>query len=327
MYGLVTVLHSNDGQQSEIPIGRDGKSWTREMTGAADQQAREVDLEVGSALREELFMQGGDLIARNIQRAREHGIPSYGALREACGLGSLNNKRPAEIEEKTWLRLIAVYKSADNIDPFTGGLAETAPADGVVGPLFACIIGRQFRSLRDGDRYFFTHQPDTKLKTRGLGPVARSSVLRRSLAAVMCDNIGSLTIQKDVFKLAKYQGLQSCKDSRLDFEAISEEIVSSQLTTQDTVIVTSPNYPNNYPSNADTSTPITVSDGTISISFDFFSVEGHPSCAYDWVKVNYIMIRSHYFQFTQITDGDGTVLMDQTCGTTKPDDVESKTNK
>ena len=257
------------------------------MTGAAGQRAREVDLAVGSALREQLFQPGGDLVARNIQRARDHGIPSYGALREACGLGSLDNKRPAEIEEKTWTRLISVYSSADNMDPFTGGLAETAPADGAVGPLFACIISRQFRALRDGDRYFFTHQSDSKLKTRGLGPVAKSNVLRRSLAAVMCDNIPGVTLQKDVFKVAKYQGVHSCQNSRFDFEAISQEIVSSQLQTQDTGVVTSPNYPNNYPNSADTSTPITVTGGTIRITFDDFSLEGHPSCAYDWVQVNF----------------------------------------
>ena len=256
------------------------------MTGAAGQPGREVDLEVGSALREELFVRGGDLVARNIQRAREHGIPSYGALREACGLGSLNNKRPSEIEETTWNRLIAVYKSTSNIDAFTGGLAETAPADGSVGPLFACIIGRQFRRLRDGDRFFFTHQPDTKLRSRGLGPVAKASVLRRSLAAVMCDNIAGVTIQKDVFKIAKGQAVQSCKNNILDFEAISKEIISNQLETQDTGVVTSPNYPSNYPDNADTSTPITVSVGTIRITFDYFSLESHSSCAYDWVKVN-----------------------------------------
>ena len=34
------------------------------------------------------------------------------------------NKRPAEIDQSTWDRLIAVYGNSDDIDPFTGGLAR-----------------------------------------------------------------------------------------------------------------------------------------------------------------------------------------------------------
>ena len=46
------------------------------------------------------------------------------------------------------------------MDLFTAGLAESpADADGnpLVGPTFACVIGRQFKALMDGDRFFFTH--------------------------------------------------------------------------------------------------------------------------------------------------------------------------
>lgn len=36
---------------------------------------------------------------------------------------------------------------------------------GVVGPVSACIISRQFKALRDGDRFFYTH---TGVFTEGL---------------------------------------------------------------------------------------------------------------------------------------------------------------
>ncbi len=113
---------------------------------------------------------GTDLAARNIQRARDHGLAGYGAYRAACGLSepgdlcSWDDDRPDEIPEDRWEDLRAVYEEGGNspadMDLFTAGLAESPEEEAggaVVGPTFACIIGRQFRALRDGDRFFFTH--------------------------------------------------------------------------------------------------------------------------------------------------------------------------
>ena len=82
-----------------------------------------------------------------------------------------------------------IYNSAEDIDPFTGGLAETSPEDGIVGPLFACIIGKQFQKLRDGDRYFFTHSHGPN--ARGLGENTKHSIRKRSFGDILCDNQGS----------------------------------------------------------------------------------------------------------------------------------------
>ena len=43
----------------------------------------------------------------------------------------------------------------DDIDVFVGGVTET-PRDGaLVGPLFECLLGHQFRDLKQGDRYWY----------------------------------------------------------------------------------------------------------------------------------------------------------------------------
>ena len=43
----------------------------------------------------------------------------------------------------------------DDIDVFVGGVTET-PRDGaLVGPLFECLLGHQFRDLKLGDRYWY----------------------------------------------------------------------------------------------------------------------------------------------------------------------------
>jgi len=175
---------------------REGTNWMHEMGGSSAQKAAASDLPVVDDLRNKLFfnINGGvpdDLVSRNIQRARDHGIPSYGVLREACGMSSLTSSgAPPEISDDTWARLMRVYKgNPRHIDPFTGGLAEKTPEDGSVGPLFACIIKKQFENLRDGDRYFFTHRSDSANSVRSLGQVAKKDVLERGLASVLCDNV------------------------------------------------------------------------------------------------------------------------------------------
>ena len=49
--------------------------------------------------------------------------------------------------------------------------------------------------------------------------------------------------------------------------------------------VTSPNYPDNYPNNAATTTPIEVSAGSrIELEFVDFAIEDESTCAYDYVQ-------------------------------------------
>ena len=110
------------------------------MVGLANQTAPEFDLLVSDAIRNTLFENAdangrpGDLVARNIQRGRDHGIPGYDKLRRACGMADIvNGEAPMEINAENWRRLMRTYKNnPSQIDGFTAGLAETAPADGMV---------------------------------------------------------------------------------------------------------------------------------------------------------------------------------------------------
>ena len=66
---------------------------------------------------------------------------------------------PSNIPYNLWHQLSTLYDSPSDIDLFTGGLAEKVMPGANMGATFGCIIGRQFRALKFGDRFFFTHNP------------------------------------------------------------------------------------------------------------------------------------------------------------------------
>lgn len=57
----------------------------------------------------------------------------------------LKNKLLAE-------KLLVLYGTPDNIDIWIGAVAEPLVERGQVGHLLACLLGRQFQQIRDGDR-------------------------------------------------------------------------------------------------------------------------------------------------------------------------------
>ena len=77
----------------------------------------------------------------------------------------------------------------------------------------------------------------------------------------------------------------------------------------------SPNYPNNYPDNTDITYPIEVEIGKIvELTFVVFDIEMRDSCDMDWFQVS----SSRLFwpwppSLPQVTDGDGTTLMEKSC--------------
>jgi hypothetical protein len=97
---------------------------------------------------------GEDLVSRNIQRGRDHGLPGYNQFREFCGLKPVCSwaQRPQEIDPQAWSILSRLYEKPGDIDLFSGGLSEIPVQGCVTGPTFTCIIARQFEALKFGDR-------------------------------------------------------------------------------------------------------------------------------------------------------------------------------
>lgn len=86
---------------------------------------------------------GSDLIAFNIARAREHGIPGYVHVMKQCFNERINNfeQLDAYMPRQQRLKLQGIYGHVNDIDLFSGGISEYPMPDGHVGPTFACVIG------------------------------------------------------------------------------------------------------------------------------------------------------------------------------------------
>uniref|UniRef100_A0A8C8SDE3 Lactoperoxidase n=1 Tax=Pelusios castaneus TaxID=367368 RepID=A0A8C8SDE3_9SAUR len=169
-------------------------------------------------LQERLFEQteviGLDLPALNLQRGRDHGLPGYNAWRRFCGLS-----QPRNVEELSAVlsnqelarKFIDLYGTPDNIDIWIGALAEPFVPNGRVGPLLACIIGLQFRKLRDGDRFWWENPGVFTLQQR-------RALSSSSLARVLCDNTHIREVPRDTFKINRYpEDFVNCSEiDRLD---------------------------------------------------------------------------------------------------------------
>merc|ERR1719342_30924 len=85
---------------------------------------------------------GLDLVALNVQRGRDHGLPGYNAFRELCGLQRVKSFEYLKdlIPEKIVERLKLIYDHVDDIDLFIGGVSEAPVPGALLGPTFRCIV-------------------------------------------------------------------------------------------------------------------------------------------------------------------------------------------
>ncbi|XP_047183230.1 gamma-2-syntrophin isoform X1 [Scophthalmus maximus] len=196
----------------------------RGLIGAAAPAVRS-DMLVADEVTERLvvskIMQHMDLASLNLQRGRDHGLPGYNDWRSFCGLTQIATL--ADLEEVVGDHAFAkevqkVYKHLDNIDVWLGGLVENMLPGSRTGPLFACLIGKQMKALRDGDRFWweaegvFTEQQKAEL-------------LKGSLSRIICDNTDIGEVPYDPFRFEPYpSNYVSCdRIPSINLEAWREE--------------------------------------------------------------------------------------------------------
>ncbi|KAM6912777.1 thyroid peroxidase [Xenentodon cancila] len=162
-----------------------------------------------------------DLASLNLQRGRDHGLPGYNNWREFCGLPrieTLDDLTEVVRDGRVAKMIQNLYKHPDNIDVWLGGLVESFLPGSRTGPLFACLIGKQMRALRDGDRFWW--------EAEGIFPQQqRDELLKGSLSRVICDNSDIHEVPTDSFRFGKYPAdFDSCNNiPTMNLEAWREE--------------------------------------------------------------------------------------------------------
>jgi peroxidase len=181
------------------------------MNGLLNDPAGKYDTNMNDHLQNHLFefplsdgtIQAVDLFAANVQRGRDHGLPSYIDIREKCGSGRI--QRFAELRDtmppETVDKLEVMYETVRDIDFFVGGLAERPIAGGAaVGPTFACIIARQFSDLKRGDRFFYENSP--RVWTGALSMPQLNEIKRMTLSHLLCSNFDMKHVQVNALLLS-----------------------------------------------------------------------------------------------------------------------------
>ncbi|XP_065572680.1 peroxidasin-like isoform X2 [Artemia franciscana] len=155
---------------------------------ASPAKLRLSDELLNSDLTEQLFRPAHlvalDLAALNIQRGREHGLPSYNEWRKYCGLPKAEDFHELRNEIKSQSlrnKLQQLYGHPGNIDIWVGGMAEDPIEGAKVGPTFRCLLVDQFKRLRDGDRFWYENPGVFK-------PDQLVQIKQATLSKVICDS-------------------------------------------------------------------------------------------------------------------------------------------
>ncbi len=155
------------------------------LKGLSMHEAQDVDALVIDEVRNFLFDEGNgglDLAAVNIQRGRDHGLPSYNEMRRGLGLEPRTEFSEITGDSTITDAIASVYDSIEDVDLWLGALAEDAIGDGLVGELLNVILVDQFTRLRDGDRFFYASDADLMALFPTIGQTRLSEVIVRNSA-------------------------------------------------------------------------------------------------------------------------------------------------
>ena len=178
----------------------------RILRGLAVGKSEKIDNFVIDDVRNFLFGEpapvgGFDLPSLNIQRGRDHGLPSYNIVRNAYDLPAVDSF--FDITYETDIDLANKLKTAygvnvdgsDNVnavDVWVGGISEPPVPDGMVGPTFAKILKDQFERVRNGDRFWYENRND-------LSDFQSQMIENTRLSDIILRNTEIDSIQQNVF--------------------------------------------------------------------------------------------------------------------------------
>lgn len=167
------------------------------LRGMVSQKTQGLDFNYDDDLRHH-YLGGLDVVALDIQRGRDHGLPGYAHYRTICGLplpttfGQLNDV----MHVQTVQNLEKLYENPSDVDLVVGLMAEMPLEGSLIGPTATCLIREQLWRTRVGDRYFYTNTDEAG----GFSKRQFAEIRRSSLSQLLCENTDIIAIQKDVFQ-------------------------------------------------------------------------------------------------------------------------------
>lgn len=172
------------------------------LKGMGTQIQQDFDCKIVGDVRNFLFGNPGegglDLAAININRGRERGIPDYNTVRQDFGLPPLDNFDELCDQPETAILLEQIYGEINDVDPWVGMLAEIHLEDALFGELVMTIIQKQFRAIRDGDRFFY-------LNDDGIPVEWKERIHNTRLHNIIMRNTDIDLMQTEVFRAMEHQ--------------------------------------------------------------------------------------------------------------------------
>jgi peroxidase len=142
---------------------------------------------------------GMDLAAVNIQRGHDLGLGTLNETREALHLTPYTSFEQLTSDPGTLAGLKATFTDINQVpdinqvDLWTGGLAENHVPGAMIGQTFGTIIAHQFEALRDGDQFYYE---------KALDPAELAMVKNTSLSDIIERDTDTDEVQADAFLTA-----------------------------------------------------------------------------------------------------------------------------
>ena len=169
------------------------------LRGMVKNVCQEADPFVIPAMRNQLFNNQFDLVAINIERARDHGIPDFNTIRKSLGFEKLSSFDDFLFSEK----LASVYDDTDQIDCWIGMNSEPRIDGLMVGETQRAVLARNFANIRDGDPNFYKHSIHDEKLLDMIESTTFADIIRRN-----SDQPGSLDdVRDDVFFVPQGESL------------------------------------------------------------------------------------------------------------------------
>lgn len=134
------------------------------LRGAVLHRAQEMDTQVVDALRNHLFInvEGEnrmvDLLALNLQRARDHALMKYNEVRSRFGQSPIRRFDDITSDLSLQNRLSTLYNSVNDIEAWIGMMAEDHVPGKPIGPTLFNVWRTEFTRVFSADRLFYSNK-------------------------------------------------------------------------------------------------------------------------------------------------------------------------